>query len=44
MKKGSKMSDEQKEIRRLSANKNKEKHSKLMKKYWKERKDKETNI
>jgi hypothetical protein len=35
------MSDEQKELRRLGALKNRESHSKLMIKYWKDRKDKE---
>ena len=32
------MSDEQKEIRRVSANKNAKKHSELMIKYWKDKK------
>ena len=34
------MSDEQKEIRRIAANKNAKKHSELMINYWKERKAK----
>lgn len=40
MKKGSTMSDEQKEIRRQSAIKNNKAHSELMIKYWKDRKSK----
>jgi hypothetical protein len=43
--KGSTMSEEQKEIRRLSAIKNNKSHSELMKKYWENRhKEKKENM
>jgi hypothetical protein len=35
------MSDEQKEKRRIAANKNREKHSLFMKKYWENRREQE---